>query len=190
MHECIDPPPHGACDWMECKVESITNLEAHLKMYLHELSQVFFKKNNLRSKSWWLSAFYRFCIQSIVRSGLVELTRNQHESCQGCSQCLPASQYLHLALRLFVATSGNYDPLVRDYSTTVGWFASSRTDNEDSLDQEFIIAQEAVQQSSWKTTGISTSVQYLQEIILNPYYLSQSAKHVHSRSNTVRITTP
>ncbi|KAF4627878.1 hypothetical protein G7Y89_g10271 [Cudoniella acicularis] len=147
-HECINRAVHEACDWTECKVESITNLETHLKMYLSELSQVFFKKDNLR-----------------IRRGLMELTCDQHEFTQGSGQCLTARRYLCLALKLFVATSSTYDPLMGDYSsTTVGYFASSRTDSEVSLDQEFIIAQEAAQQSSWKTTGFSSSLQYLQNI--------------------------
>jgi hypothetical protein len=152
MHECIDRPVHGDCNWTECKVESITNLETHLKLYLSELLQVFFKKDNLRSKSWWLSTFDSFCIQSIVRRGLIELTCDRHEFVGK-----PARKYLCLALRLFVATSSTYDLLVRDYSsTTLGCFASSRTDDEEALDHEFMIAQEAVQQNSWKTSEISS----------------------------------
>jgi hypothetical protein len=43
---------------------------------LGELSRVFFLKENMREKTtWWLSAFYSFCIQSFVRKALIEVEK-------------------------------------------------------------------------------------------------------------------
>ncbi len=146
-------------------MEVITKIEVHLGMFLKELSRVFFKKDNLRSKSWWLSAFYSFCIQSIVRRGLMELTddfkRNEHiaSSCRSS----PVREYLHLPLRLFVATSGIYDPLMKVYSLH-DRLLFLKTDEEKALDDDFRAAQDAVKQDCWKSNGVSSSVQYLQNL--------------------------
>ncbi|KAE8440569.1 hypothetical protein EG329_007227 [Mollisiaceae sp. DMI_Dod_QoI] len=73
----LDTRWHSACESWNCKVECIVNLNVHLGLYARELSQVFFKKENLRQRgSWWLSVFYSFCIQSYVRRALVELTKD------------------------------------------------------------------------------------------------------------------
>ncbi|KAE8442727.1 hypothetical protein EG329_002918 [Mollisiaceae sp. DMI_Dod_QoI] len=73
----LNPLWHNACESRNCKIECIDNLNMHLSIFSQELSRVFFKKDNLRSKRpWWLSAFYSFCIQSVVRRALLKLTQD------------------------------------------------------------------------------------------------------------------
>jgi hypothetical protein len=136
------------------------SLESHLNMYLSELSRVFFKKENLRSKSWWLSAFYSFCIQSMVRRGLMELT----DETSWQPQASAARQYLHLAVRLFVATSGTYDPLTKKYSPDDTDSLLRKKGDKKASDQDFKVAQITVKQDCWEASGVTGSVQYLQEL--------------------------
>jgi hypothetical protein len=68
---------HQLCEPQRCKLDSIASLKEHLSLYTQELSRVFFHKESVRLRqSWWLSAFYSFCIQSYVRRALVELTKD------------------------------------------------------------------------------------------------------------------
>ena len=121
----------------------------HLDLYLEELSRVFFKKDNLRNRvPWWLSTFYSFCIQGLVRKVLIELSK---------VGCLPSevNQFLYLPLRLFIATSGSYDPLVMD---TV-------QDLEGSPDAEdYQVAFKAVKQGDWMSTEILGAGYYLKRL--------------------------
>jgi hypothetical protein len=117
---------HIACDYDICKIQCIANLDLNLTFYLDELSRVFFKKENAKNKAdWYISAFYSFCIQAIVRKALLSLSRDGILKGVGTpclmsfkDSALSAShQFLHLAIHLFIATSGTYDPLKSDYST-------------------------------------------------------------------------
>jgi hypothetical protein len=109
---------HILCEGFYCNVNCIAHLTSALTFYLDELSRVFFKKN-MRNKSWWLSAFYSLCIQSKVRRCLIELITAEPRS----KETLGAKQYLQLAVRLFVGSSGVYDPLVQVFSSEpVSWF--------------------------------------------------------------------
>jgi len=61
---------HSWCTESSCKFNFINNLNLELDLYYDHLQNVFFKKENMREKeSWWLSAFYSFCIQSMVLKG-------------------------------------------------------------------------------------------------------------------------
>jgi hypothetical protein len=161
----MDESPHGACVFVHCRVHCISGLEFALKVFLKELSQVFFKKDNLRSKNWWLSAFYAFCIQGLVRRGLMDLVGSGRSD--GLTDYHPqwfsVNQYLYIALRLFVATSGVYDPLSADYSPE-NPFHATKTEVEKTSDQDFKAAQDAVRQGTWKSNGISGSMHYLQDL--------------------------
>lgn len=161
--ECTSLRTHGACKPTreECIVQCISDLETHLKMFLTELSRVFFKKDNLKNKNWWLSAFYSFCIQSIIRRALIQLTeRQEHISLdtrwtepRWIEQRWALKQYLYLPLRLFIATSGTLDPLTEKYPF------GSHIKPEDSE-----LAKQAVKHDRWKSNGISGSLQYLQTL--------------------------
>jgi hypothetical protein len=168
MPECVQSSSHRGCDSEQCKVERISNLESCLEMFLNELSKVFFKKSNLRSKSWWLSAFYSFCIHSIVRRGLLILVQTRyklalHETTL-CSPCSVADNYLVVALRFFVATSGMYDPLTIGTNSPEIMTSETKTSPELISEEHFKIAQKAVKQETWKSYGISGSMQYLQTL--------------------------
>lgn len=95
-----------------CKVNCIANLSLYLNKFLDELSRVFFQKQDMRSKAWWLPIFYSFCIQAVVRRALITLTKGpqgQH------FELTWVKEYLHLAVRLFISTSGSYDPLTQSF---------------------------------------------------------------------------
>jgi hypothetical protein len=106
---------HESCYGDSCKVQYFSNLHLNITLYLDELSRVFFKKENLTTRDgYWISTFYSFCIQATVRKFLQTLSRRttpHHESALSASK-----QYLHLAINLFIASSGTYDPLITDYS--------------------------------------------------------------------------
>ncbi|KIN03151.1 hypothetical protein OIDMADRAFT_95918, partial [Oidiodendron maius Zn] len=73
--------------------------------YLDKLSKVMFLKENMSQKSCWLSIFYSLCIQCHVRKVIVKLAKTGLDDYN-------FKQYLHLALRLFIAASSAYDPLL------------------------------------------------------------------------------
>jgi hypothetical protein len=127
-----------------------------LSIFIEGLSKVFFKKENMRNKSWWLSMFYGFCIQSIVRQVLIQLSCAPGMSVSAFSG---ARQYLYLPLRLFNATSSLYDPLGWDLS-----LQSSSSSKEASLIEDVRRAKFATDQDNWKALGISSSVEYLNQL--------------------------
>ncbi|KAF4626905.1 hypothetical protein G7Y89_g11252 [Cudoniella acicularis] len=146
---------HQACSSSTCEIECIENMTRHLEQYLNELSRVFFKSENMRTKhNWWLSAFYSFCIQSFVRQSLMEMSILLRGRIGRA-----ADEYLHLAIRLFIASSGDYDPLVRGFAP-----GSKEKDFDHTLVADFQAAQVAVSQTSWKGDGITSSGQYLKKL--------------------------
>jgi hypothetical protein len=124
---------------------------------LDELDRVFFNKENQHNReSWWFSAFYSFCIQGIVRRALMNIfqsfRRNPGE----------VRQYLHLAVRLFIATSSSYDPLIQNISSDQ---ALSSTDSDKAiLNNRCKVAQIAVRQGEWESKGINSSAEYLKQL--------------------------
>jgi hypothetical protein len=111
------------------------------------LSYVFFKKENLRGKTWWLSAFYSLVIQSVVRRLLLKFVETFPPA--------PPSikQYLHLAVRFFIASSGKFDPLACDLHPA-----------EDEDREHYEAARLAVRQKEWKSLGIENSGDYLRKL--------------------------
>ncbi|KUJ23251.1 uncharacterized protein LY89DRAFT_177184 [Mollisia scopiformis] len=142
---------HQDCDKSACKIDCVLSAEKCIKLFVDELSCVFFKKDNIRSKEgWWLSAFYSLCIQGFVRRALIQLNP---ESCTDDE----TNQYLYLAIRLFGASSGTYDPLTRDYAT-----CSEGSDN--SMAGNFKAAQLSLHQYKWTSSEITGSVNYLKRL--------------------------
>ena len=129
----------------------------HLKLYLDELSRVFFLKENMRNKKrWWLSMFYSLCIQSIVRLVLKHLMQFIHpddwrrmESCE---------KYLFLPLRFFIARSGTYDPLREDQVTRE---PSQQGDGELPTFEHHLAAQRSINQEKWESKEILDSAHFL-----------------------------
>jgi hypothetical protein len=144
---------HEACTPTLCMVECSANLTLHLKSYLDEFSRVIFRKENLQSnRAWWLSAFYSLCIQDIVRKLLVDIVRKLSYEC-GEGDALAPKRYLHLAVKLFLASSGGYDPVMTNYDSGESVRAAET--------HHFKLAQYAVGQSSWADRDIYSSRDYL-----------------------------
>jgi hypothetical protein len=149
----VDVSNHNLCKADVCQIDYIRILNEHLSLYLNALSKVFFKKENMRVKeTWWLSTFYSFAIQGLVRQLIRRLsfTKNSKSA---------TDQYLHLAIRLFIASSGDYDPLTRDYVTL-----SKGKEVDSSYFSDLNKAKEAVEQNSWKSRGVSSSADYLRDL--------------------------
>ncbi|KAL5319024.1 hypothetical protein ACEPPN_014094 [Leptodophora sp. 'Broadleaf-Isolate-01'] len=148
---------HVSCNSGLCKFECLEYVKLNISLYFDELSRVFFKKENMRNKTtWWLSAFYSFCIQSFVRRALLELEK---ESLVFAT--LASRDYLRDPVQLFVAISSLDDPLIRplarDLSGKVKTNAMVEGPNLDDYEE----ARLAVGQNTWLTDGISGSYDYL-----------------------------
>jgi hypothetical protein len=156
---CLSSQCHRACSKSLCKILCLGDLDLHLKLYLDELDRVFFKKENQRNReSWWLSAFYSFCIQGIVRRALIELTNAQTTG----GNTNGVVEYLHLAIRLFVASSSTYDPLIQNLAPDR---ALQSTDSFTTADREhYKTAQLAVQQADWAWDGIYSTADFLKQL--------------------------
>ena len=107
----------------------------------------------MRNKHWWLSVFYSLCIQGFVRTTLINLARYFGGNSETLSR---ASTYLHLAVRLFCAGSGE-DLLAQDpVHDTIPIFSPSGI-----IDTKIAIARHAVQYTTWKERKIQGSALYL-----------------------------
>jgi hypothetical protein len=122
---------------------------------LDELSRVLFLKENLYRKVWWLSVFYSLCIQGLVRKILMELASWKYTGLLLPSPSLEIKQYLHLAVRLFIAASGTHDPLMSDYLDLEG---------EQPCDHPFKMAQLSIKKAEWRERGINSSGDYLKRL--------------------------
>lgn len=142
---------HEGCEKSQCKIDCILDAERSIKLYVDELSRVFFKKENIRFKEgWWLSTFYSLGIQGLVRRALLQLKPESGTDDE-------TKQYLHLVIRLFGASSGPYDPLTRNY-------AISAKGEDKSMAEDFKAAQLSLHQYKWTSAGVSGSVHYLKQL--------------------------
>jgi hypothetical protein len=149
----LDIVSHRTCDAAACKVDCIAQLSSALSKYVAELSCIFFKKENMRSKSWRLSIFYSLCIQSVVRRALVSLVSNKGS----INACLGAKKYLHLGVRLFIASSGTYDPLFSAGSKAL-------VDGDVPRVDDYILARYALRLETSAPVGITSSADYLKYV--------------------------
>jgi hypothetical protein len=165
---------HHLCSPSSCQVECIAELQANLSLYLEELSRVFFKKVNMRKKHpWWLSTFYSFCVQSFIKKCLMDLEKELPYK-----ERLASEEYLQLPVRLFIASSGAFDPLL---STRLFVASSSRSDplmsdldglevdeGDDDIEgpspNDYSEARIAVGQNKWAADGINGSADYLRSL--------------------------
>jgi hypothetical protein len=151
-----------------------------------------FKKSNLKSRTWWLSGFYSFCIHSIVRRGLLILIQTRQErECRdmvSCSRYSAAENYLVVALRFFVATSGIYDPLTKSTNPAESITSETKVYLETDSDKHFKAAREAVKEETWKATGISGSTQYLQNLFQDDGLFLKSSRR--NSTSTMHFTVP
>lgn len=105
---------HRYCHQDACDVQCFSCLELNIALYLDELSRVFFKKENLKTRDgYWISTFYSFCIQATTRKILQKLSSSKEFF--STSALSASKQFLHLAINLFIASSGSYDPLITNY---------------------------------------------------------------------------
>jgi hypothetical protein len=137
----------------------MASLEANISQYIKEFSRVLFPKERMRNvKSWWLSVFYSLCIQNFVRQALLRLQIDVRTGKESKEKSPGAHQYLHLALRLFLAYSRKYDPLTQKTRKEHGLAV---TEQDEIFSNEVIIARLAVGHSSWLSVGIGNSKDYL-----------------------------
>ncbi|KAJ8067133.1 hypothetical protein OCU04_004506 [Sclerotinia nivalis] len=151
---------HEACESSICKIDCIRNIELQMEQYLDELSRVVFMKENMRSRTWWLSAFYSLCIQGVIRQFLILL------SCTGQNRVskneeLSSAQYLHIAVRLFTVSSGNHDPLIKDWSSEL---APPSTEGGAPSIEDYQNTQLVIKQPDWRLKGIKKSGNYLKRL--------------------------
>jgi hypothetical protein len=157
---------HRQCSPYLCKIKFIAQAKFNIDLYIKELSRVFFKKENMRHKrQWWLSTFYSFCIQSFVKICLVEL-----ETRFSIPGNLRHREYLELPLKLFIASSGTYDPLKVDWAQ--GDWAQSGSENyryivEERDRNDYYEAQVAVGRDKWAEDEISGAAEYLRTLFAN-----------------------
>lgn len=102
--------------------------------------------------------FYSLCIQKFVRQALLRFQIDVRTGKGSKDKSPGAHQYLHLALRLFLAYSRKYDPLMQKSLSEVG---ATMTKEDETFRNEITIARLAVGHSSWKSVGISSSKDYL-----------------------------
>jgi hypothetical protein len=152
---------HRGCKLSSCEIECTSTLSMYLRLYLDEVSRVIFKKENLKgSRAWWLSTFYSLCIQSCVRKMLIAIIEGYASEADGAN-LLSAKQYLHLALKLFQSSSRGYDPLVLTWTDDFKHLFSAE---ESPRAEHYRLAQTAVGQSSWQSSKIDSSRDYLNRI--------------------------
>lgn len=155
----LDRFSHEKCSTI-CEIDLVANLDASISRYLDELSRVFFLKDKMRNvRLWWLSGFYSLCIQSHVRTGLIHLHAAPGAQENMGTKHVGAQQYLHLAVRLFVAYSRSYDPLVR-----VPLLGSESEPEYRLLMSEVMVARLAVNHEIWAPAKITSSGEYLKQL--------------------------
>ena len=133
--------------------------------------------------------FYSLCIQGHVRKVVVKLAKTGQDDCLDDTDTSDEAtcnfkQYLHLALRLFIAASSAYDPLLPDYFTNL----TEPSENVDVL-KTYKTAQEAVRRDSWSSKGIFSLEEYLArifedagdklEVEADPYPSQPDAQLIH-----------
>jgi len=134
-------------------VECSANITLYLKLYRGEFSRVIFRKENLQSdRAWWLSVFYSLCIQNLVGDLLISIVRRLFHECSE-ADLLASKRYFHLAVKLFIASSAGYDPVMSNYNSAESVPATETN--------HFKLAREAVDQSSWAGRNIHSSRDYL-----------------------------
>ena len=108
-------------------------------------------------KPWWLSTFYSFYIQSLVKRTLRILEKDLKYS---SSRVGP--NYLQLPLRLFIASMGSYDPiLMQEMSSDVDASTIDKGDTDRAVGSEYEEARLVLGQATWSNRGIRSSAGYL-----------------------------
>ncbi|KAH7336093.1 hypothetical protein BKA65DRAFT_596148 [Rhexocercosporidium sp. MPI-PUGE-AT-0058] len=189
---------HQQCSRSKCRFECISVIDMHIQLYLKELSRVMFSKDNMRNPHlWWLSIFYSFCIQSIVRKALIDLT-----SCPSTNQLFwdgfSAEQYLHLPIRLFIASTAALDLA----NSKDGLRYVSIPKHGELQKQEILGLMLAVEQPKWELNSVTSTAVYLNRLFgfeddgryIKFDYRSEEDKVwkevFHGRSETLPLAAP
>lgn len=146
-------------------VESTADVQMNLTLYFEELSRVFKTEKPLRNKhGWWLSTFYSFCIQGIVRAGLIDLMKsvphNSFDDKRFDDERFEPRHYLYLPVRLFIAISNSFDPLESDPDSMIHDTNDGRLPRAEDYRQ----GQDVVQRKEWEACGITSSADYLRRL--------------------------
>ncbi|TGO51188.1 hypothetical protein BOTNAR_0365g00050 [Botryotinia narcissicola] len=169
-----------------CKDRNVDSLMFAIKRYVEQPSKVFFKKENLRGKTWWLSVFYSLVIQSLVRAIMKAIVGDG-----GAEIPSSINQYLHLAVRLFIVSSGAHGPLVSKPNSSAScdsckrrkfkctrWkpfcdacqyfqcpcIYSGKSEIDDSEIEDYKVASLSVQHAKWQSYRLNSSGEYLQHL--------------------------
>lgn len=157
---CLGPDSHQTCDRATCKINCIRKLQFDLKHYVDEMAKAILKKENHRNLKWWLAAFYSFCIQSVVRKALI-LIADALEP-KACSvQALNCQNYLYMAIRLYTAISGNWDPLSQQ---SLADSSTHFNQTEEFMVEHYQLARLAINQGGWIEESLKRSAEYLHQI--------------------------
>ncbi|KAL3417195.1 hypothetical protein PVAG01_11195 [Phlyctema vagabunda] len=147
----LEGQSHEYCHLGKCNIKCLHDIHTNIQRYLDEVSRVILESDMTQKRNpWWLSIFYSVCIQSLVRKTLLRLPSYRVEACQ---------QYLHLPIRVFVAMSSTFDPLIR--SPLPDSSSSEEVPNEGDL----VSARSAVNRARWGQIGIRNSGDYLKQLL-------------------------
>ena len=139
---------------------------------------------------WWLSSFYSFCIQSMVRRALLSFSNDIHDLVDslGWPRKSGAEWYLHRPLRLFFAVTANFDPLkLRSESNPPIPLDGQLTKKDIS------VVKQAIEHTRWQENGITSTAIYLRRLfeIEDPQAIAleiprEGAKHPANREISVK----
>lgn len=150
---------HQSCVPSTCRVDCVRNLQFDMDHYVSELSGAILKKENIRSRKWWLTAFYSFCIQSFVRKALILLVEPLETVVP--SMFLGSQTHLYTAIRLFTVITGNCNPLSQQAVTEL---SIQLDESEKFLVEHYQVAQLSVSQDKWAGMGLTNSGDYLKRL--------------------------
>lgn len=102
--------------------------------------------------------FYSLCIQGIVRHALLRIIGDTREL--NTQPTLGARVSLHLGIELFIASSGNHDPLILDYSEGL----DLQSEEEAISIRDYEMAQYASYTQQWSSFGITTTKDFLKHL--------------------------
>jgi len=94
---------------------------------------------------------------SIVKHALLRLIGSGAPATQ---PTLGATLHLNLAVRLFIASSGKYDPLMRDYSIV----SEHGLEDKAVCIKDYELAQYAAYQKEWQYFGIKNTEEFLSRL--------------------------
>ncbi|KAH8663483.1 hypothetical protein BGZ60DRAFT_529752 [Tricladium varicosporioides] len=139
---------HDYCGAGPCLVESQSNIQMRLNTFVDCFARAMFRKENTHNKSWWFPVFYSLCIHGCVRQVLLVYFKS-YQPPGSQPQDNDAFEYLQVAVRLFIACSGMYDPLRSQRTLAV---------------QNISAAEKTILKEVREIMGVNSTAEYLSEI--------------------------